>query len=107
MFQPQAKGDQNMAILDGILGGDSSQTSASSDSFESMIGTSPAFGLQASDVLHTESHDDDGDHSSFTGIGDLGVGFAAPTFIGVSSSSDQFSQSETDSDNGGLLGGLL
>lgn len=97
-----------MSILDGILGrGDSSQTSASSDDFNSVIGTNPSFGLEASDVLHSESHDGDGDHDSFTGVGSLGVGFSAPTLIGVSSSSEQFNQSESNSDGGGLLGGLL
>ena len=94
-----------MSILDGILGGgDNTQMSASSDSFDSVIGTNPGFGVAASDVLHSELHESDGDHDSFTGIGDLGIGLSAPTVIGASSSSDQFNQSESDGDSGGTPG---
>lgn len=44
-----------MSILDGILGGnsgDSSNAQESSNEFGSVIGTSPAFGLEVSDLLH-------------------------------------------------------
>ncbi|MCX7317997.1 MAG: hypothetical protein NT113_00335, partial [Hyphomicrobiales bacterium] len=62
----------------------------------------------ASDILHSSNSDGgDGDSSSFTGIGDLGLGLSAPTLIGVSSSSDSQDYSSTDSNDGGLLGGLL
>jgi hypothetical protein len=99
-----------MALLDlgSILGGDSSETSASSNDSETVIGSNPQAGLHLSDVLHShESDSEDGEESSFTGIGDASLGFAAPTFIGTSSSSQDFNQSETDGNNGGLLGGIL
>ena len=66
--------------------------------------SNPQLGLHASDVLHAESSDD-GDSSSITGIGDIGLGVAAPTVVGVNASSDQSSMG--DDDGGGLLGGLL
>jgi hypothetical protein len=105
-----------MSILDQLLGGgDRESTNVNSDSstFDSIIGTNPGLGLNASDVLQSSnfSQDDDGDVESneFTGIGDLGLGFSAPTLIGISSSNDSMSasQSESDGGNGGLLGGLL
>jgi hypothetical protein len=108
-----------MALLDDILGGgngvggilgnnDSSDTSASADESSTVIGTNPQFGTHLSDVLHShESDSEDGEESSFTGIGDASIGFAAPTFLGTSSSSQDFNQSETDGSNGGLLGGIF
>ncbi|MGE0060739.1 MAG: hypothetical protein AB7T86_01540 [Xanthobacteraceae bacterium] len=102
-----------MALLDGLLGGgilgggDSASESHNSNDLGGVIGTNPQFGLGASDILHSESSDDDGDHSSFTGIGDLGIGLAAPTLIGVQASSDSSDAQVQDNDSGGLLGGLL
>lgn len=109
-----------MALLDDLLGGvlgsnnDSREESVSSSENSTEIGTNPQFGLSLSDVLQSESkstdgEDGDSDHQSFTGIGDLGLGLAAPTFLGTSSSNDSASSSETDSNGGGggLLGGLL
>jgi hypothetical protein len=104
-----------MSILDQLLGGDRESTSVNSDSstFDSVIGTSPGFGLNASDVLHSSNSSSDGDgdmeQNEFTGIGDIGLGFSAPTVVGVSTSSDSASgsMSESDGGNGGLLGGLL
>lgn len=100
-----------MSILDQLLGGSDSE-SASTESNETNVdfGTSPDFGLDLSDVLHSSSHEsDEGDveSSEFTGIGDLGLDLSAPTFLGISSSSDSSSVESSDSDNGGLLGGLL
>lgn len=97
-----------MSILDNLLGGSSGGDSASqsSNSFDATFGTAPSLGLQTSDVLSFESSDDNGgDSSSFTGIGDLGLGLSAPTVLGVSSSNKSADVSEGDS--GGLLGGLL
>jgi hypothetical protein len=110
------QGDTNMSILDQLLGGsndDSSNSNAHSSDFGADVGTDPAFGFAASDILHSmnmssDSDGGDSDSNSFTGIGNIGLGFAAPTFVGVSHSEDSASQSTTDShDSGGLLGGLL
>jgi len=100
-----------MSILDNLLnlgGGDSVSGSESSQDLGTVIGTNPGFGLGASDILHSSETDGDhGDSSSFTGIGDLGVGFSAPTVVGVNFSNDQTDFSQQDSGGGGLLGGLL
>jgi hypothetical protein len=102
-----------MALLDGLLGGgilgggDSASESHNSLDLGSVIATDPQLGIGASDILHSENSGDGGDHSSFTGIGDLQVGFAAPTLIGVNASSDSSNSQMQDSDGGGLLGGLL
>lgn len=109
-----------MSILDGILrgnSGDSSNAQESSNEFGSVIGTSPAFGLEVSDLLHASNSSQDGgsnggsvesDSSDFTGLGHLGAGFSAPTLVGISSSSHDASVSESDGGNGGgLLNGLL
>ncbi|MCW5694714.1 MAG: hypothetical protein KIT48_20340 [Pseudolabrys sp.] len=98
-----------MALLDNLLGGNGgSDSSHDSNDFNSVIGTNPQLGLNASDILHSQSSDggsDGGDSSSFTGIGDLGLGIAAPTVVGISNSSEHMSEGNQDS--GGLLGGLL
>jgi hypothetical protein len=105
-----------MSILDQLLGGgdrESTNVNSESSTFDSVIGTNPGFGLNTSDVLHSSNASSDGDgdmdSSEFTGIGDLGIGFSAPTVIGVSTSNDSVSGSSSESDggNGGLLGGLL
>lgn len=108
-----------MSILDNLLGGNSgngSEQSSNSNDFGSVIGTNPGFGLSLDDVLHSSdsssSHSDNGDSSEdsteFTGIGGLDVGFSAPTVVGVSSSSENSSMSESNGGgNGGLLNGLL
>ncbi len=100
-----------MSILDDLLGGsnDSTEISSNSSEFSGVIGTNPGLGLGLSDVLKFSDSSSDGedmDSTSFTGIGDLGLGLSAPTLIGVSGSSDNVSASETDG-GGGLLGGLL
>lgn len=82
--------------------------SSQSNDFESVLGTSPALGLQASDILQSNQTENGGDDSSsFSGIGDIGLGFAAPTLVGLSSSSDSQDFSSSDNGGGGLLGGLL
>lgn len=87
---------------------DDIQFTNDSNDFGSTIGTSPTFGFQASDILQSSNSDGgDGDSSSFTGIGDIGLGFALPTVIGVSSSNDSQDFSSSDNNDGGLLGGLL
>ena len=100
-----------MSILDQLLGGsDQESANMNSEGQNFDFATNPNFGFHASDVLHSSSHEeDDGDSESseFTGIGDIGLDLAAPTVIGVSSSSDSSSWQETDGDSGGLLGGLL
>jgi hypothetical protein len=85
---------------------DDVQFNSSSSSFDSVVGTAPSFGFQASDILHSQESDD-GDSSSFTGIGDIGLGFSAPTLIGVSGSNDSQDYSSSSESDGGLLGGLL
>lgn len=86
-----------MAILDTLLGGGDSSTS-----LDATVATSPELGLGLSDVLSFDSGDDG---FGFTGIGELGLGVSAPTFIGVSASSEQ--SAGDGGDDGGLLGGLL
>lgn len=95
---------------------DDFQSTANSNDFDSVLGTNPSFGFQASDILHSANSDgggngESGDSSAFTGIGDLGVDFSAPTVIGVSSSSDSHDYSSDSNsgggNGGGLLGGLL
>jgi hypothetical protein len=87
---------------------DDIQFTNDSNDFGTTIGTSPGLGFQASDILHTSNTDGgDGDSSSFTGIGDIGLGLSLPTVIGVSSSSDSQDYSSSDNNDGGLLGGLL
>lgn len=88
-----------MSILDNLLGGgDNASVSNNSDN--------PIFGLSLDDVLHSSSTDDDGDSSSFTGIGGLDIGFGSPIYLGSSSSSESSESQVSDSDSGGLLGGL-
>jgi len=100
-----------MSILDQLLGGsDQESANANSDMSEFMFGADPAFGIEASDVLHSASYEsDDGDveASEFTGIGDLAIGFSSPVVIGTSSSSESANFESSDGDSGGLLGGLL
>lgn len=88
------------------MANDNVQFNEDSNQFDSVIGTAPSFGFQASDILHSQESDD-GDSSSFTGIGDIGLGFSAPTLVGVSSSSESQDYSSSDDNGGGLLGGLL
>lgn len=104
-----------MSILDSILGGNSGggnsvQDSSSSHNLGSVIGTDPAFGTSVNDLLHL-SHSDSGggfsDTSGFTGLGSLGLGFSAPTVVGVSSTNDSSNASESHGGSGGLLNGLL
>jgi hypothetical protein len=88
-----------MSILDDLLGGGSG--SSNSTDLNAVVGTSPAFDLNASDVLHSDA-------LGLTGIGDLGIGLAAPTVVGVSASSDTSSDTTASAGHsGGLLGGLL
>lgn len=97
-----------MSILDSILGGgDNASVSNNSDTSNNEVAASPVFGLSLDDVLHTSSTEDDGDSSSFTGIGGLDIGLGAPVYLGSSSSSDSSDTQVSDSDSGGLLGGLL
>ena len=51
-----------MALLDGLLGGNSggSDWSESSSDLGTVIGTNPQLGLHASDILHSEQSDDGG-----------------------------------------------
>jgi hypothetical protein len=88
-----------MSILDDLLGGGSG--SSNSTDLNAVVGTSPAFDLNASDVLHSDA-------LGLTGIGDLGIGLSAPTVVGVSASSDTSSDiTAASGHSGGLLGGLL
>jgi hypothetical protein len=87
-----------MSILDDLLGGGSG--SSNSTDLNAVVGTSPAFDLNASDVLHSDA-------LGITGIGDLGIGISAPTVVGVSASSDTSSDITASGHSGGLLGGLL
>lgn len=105
-----------MSIIDNILGGggDQQNTDYSNDqnTFDSVFATNPNAGFDASDILHSQSSEHDGSDSeqdSFTGIGDIGFDVSAPTVVGVSTSnsSEQYSNSESDDNGGGLLGGLL
>jgi hypothetical protein len=103
-----------MSILDNLLGnsnGDSSSSTHDALGAGTTIGTDPQLGLSATDILHSQSGGDSGDSgSSFTGIGSLGLGLAAPTVVGVNASNDLSSDSmhsSTHDCGGGLLGGLL
>ena len=98
------EGESDRALLDGLLGGGNGDSSSSTD-LGTVIGTNPQLGVHASDILHSEDGGSGGD--SFTGIGDIGLGFAAPTVVGLNLSSDQMSSDNGNGDGGGLLGGLL
>lgn len=91
-----------MSILNTLLGDTAVDTGATQAS--AAVATKPELGLQLSDVLQADSGDNG---ASFTGIGDLGVGLSAPTFVGVGVSNDGIGASTTHTDGGGLLGGLL
>jgi hypothetical protein len=100
-------GDSNGGLLGNLLGGgDSASQSSNSSDTGAQIATNPSLGLGVQDVLHIDGGSD-GDSSSFTGLGGLGLSLSAPTFVGVSHSSDTQSTSMQDSHDGGLLGGLL
>jgi len=97
-----------MSILDQLLGGGDNESVTNDANWqENEVGASPAFGLSLDDVLHSSNTDDDGDSSEFTGIGGLDIGFTSPIYLGSSSSSESHSDQSSDSDGGGLLGGLL
>lgn len=100
-----------MSILDQLLGGSDQQSaSTNSETSDFVFGADPNLDLGASDILHSANHEsDEGDEeaSEFTGVGDLDLGFSSPIVIGTSSSSESTSYEESDSDSGGLLGGLL
>jgi hypothetical protein len=85
---------KRMAILDDLLGG--------STDLDAVIGTNPQVGLGVSDVLSVGTGDDGG--IGLTGVGELSLGIAAPTFVGVSASHEG---DGSDDSGGGLLGGLL
>jgi hypothetical protein len=90
-----------MAILDEILGGGSAGESATSTEIGTAIETSPALALGATDILAFNSGDE-GEGSSFTGVGAIALGLEAPTSIGLDASHESYHE-----DGGGLLGGLL
>jgi|SRR6185312_6988295 hypothetical protein len=98
-----------MSILDSLLGGSSNGTSSQSTDINA--GTAPTLGLSLADLLHSTSTDsggtDNGGSSDFVGLGSLDLGLTAPTFLGVSTSSDHTDSGTTDNHGGGLLGGLL
>ena len=98
-----------MAILDDLLGiGGSDNSSMSESKNDSSLDFGPALGLDTGKILDFGTSDsDDGDSSSthLTGIDGLGLGVAAP--LHLSSSSWDSSSEQSDSDGGGLLGGLL
>lgn len=97
-----------MSILDNLLGGgDNASVSENSDTSNNEVAANPVLGFALDDVLHSSSTDDDGDSSSFTGIGGVDLGLGAPIYLGSSSSSDSSDTQVSDSDSGGLLGGLL
>ena len=75
-----------MALLDDLLGGGGNAHADSATNLDAVVGTSPAVGIEANDVLGL--------------IGSVGVDVSAPTVIGLSASN------ETSTD-GGLLGGIL
>jgi hypothetical protein len=103
-----------MAILDELLGnGDSQNASMNESKDSSSFDFGPALGLSTGKILDfgTSESDDggNGDSSSthLTGIDGLALGVEAP-FHTDSSSWDKSSEySDSDSDGGGLLGGLL
>jgi len=100
-----------MAILDELLGIGGSDSSSESESMnDTSIGFEPALGLSTGRILDfstSEEDGSDGDSSSthLTGIDGLGLGVEAPLHINNSSWSQ--SSEHSDSDGGGLLGGLL
>lgn len=100
-----------MAILDELLGNGDSQTNSMSESkSDSSIDFGPALGLDTGKILDFgTSSDDDGDSSAthLTGGDGIGLGVAAPLSIDNSSWDASSDNSSSDSDGGGLLGGLL
>lgn len=101
-----------MAILDELLGNGDSQTGSLNESENSSsIDFGPALGLNTGKILDfgTMSEDDDGDSSSthLTGVDGLGLGVEAPLHLDNSSWDKSSEYSNSDSDGGGLLGGIL
>lgn len=102
-----------MAILDELLGNGDQQTASGNEMWnDSSTSFSPELGLATGKILDfgTSSEDgSDGDSSAthFTGIGGISLGVSAPFETSSSSSESSVDYSNSDSDGGGLLGGLL
>lgn len=108
-----------MALLDNLLGGgsdnESHEVNSTSSTSDNSFAANPNFEFGASDILHSQSYEQDGEEgdtsaNSFTGIGDIGLSAAAPIGFSSSSTDDSYSASHSETDGGGgggLLGGLL
>lgn len=99
-----------MAILDELLGNGSENASMNESSNDSSIDFGPAVGLGTGSILDFHTSDDDGDggdssSTHLTGVDGLSFGAEAP--LNISNSSWESSSEYSDSDGGGLLGGLL
>jgi hypothetical protein len=112
------KESETMALLgnlvgtvDGLVGGLLGASGGASSSTDLQAATNPTVDLSASHVLEAAVGGGDtggiGD-IGLSGIGDLGLHVEAPTFVGVSSTTDASATAGGDTSNhGGLLGGLL
>jgi hypothetical protein len=99
-------------LLGGILGGGASAGGSadiggsagvdSSAEVDAKVVTDPSLELSASDILTIDGGDGLVPDIS---VGDIGLGFSAPTFVGVSVSEETSVGGSLDG-SGGLLGGL-
>ena len=104
-----------MAILDELLGnGDSTTGSTESTQDHSSTSFDPAIGLGTGTILDfgtsnssDDANDSDSSSTHLTGIDGLSLGISAPFHTESSNWSDSSDYSDSDSDGGGLLGGLL
>jgi hypothetical protein len=99
-----------VGTVDGLVGGLLGASGGASSSTDLQVATNPTVDLSASHVLEAAVGGGDsgiGD-IGLSGIGDLGLHVEAPTFVGVSSTTDASATAGGDTSNhGGLLGGLL
>lgn len=107
-----------MSIIDQLLGSNGSQESGSineSDNSAS-VDTSPALGLETGEILgfsnedHSsdgESGDEDWSATDLSVVDGLSLGIIAPIDTDFHNSSSSADYSDSDSNGGGLLGGLL
>jgi hypothetical protein len=97
-----------VGTVDGLVGGLLGASGGASSSTDLQVATNPTVDLSASHVLEAAVGGGGIGDIGLSGIGDLGLHVEAPTFVGVSSTTDASATAGGDTSNhGGLLGGLL